>query len=178
MATLKIKQTSIVMVRHHLRTVASLPTPTVFCYPLPLKYTLGLPLSWMIFFRPIYQTRTSELEKLSDYQISDIEQSSQSISLSTIRFKKESVAHICHICSWDCPFKGTQALENFEFFLPKSKPYMPLVNFCKKFCFFSFDFRQILMFEHFRGDWAYVKLNFFGELSNFFFSLKCSLWSY
>ena len=28
------------------------------------------------------------------------------------------------------------------FFWPKSNPYMPLVNFRKKFRFFSFDFRQ------------------------------------
>ncbi len=39
--------------------------------------------------------------------------------------------------------KGTQACDNFEiFFLPKSNPYMPFVNFRKKFRFFSFDFRQ------------------------------------
>ncbi len=29
-----------------------------------------------------------------------------------------------------------------NFFLPKSNPYMPFVNFRKKFCIFSFDFRQ------------------------------------
>jgi hypothetical protein len=39
-------------------------------------------------------------------------------------------------------FKGTQAWNNFEFFLPKSNPYMPFVNFRKKFRFCSFDFRQ------------------------------------
>jgi hypothetical protein len=39
-------------------------------------------------------------------------------------------------------FKGTQAWDNFVFFLPKSNPYMPFVNFRKKFRFFSFDFRQ------------------------------------
>ncbi len=38
--------------------------------------------------------------------------------------------------------KGSQAWNNFEFFLPKSNPYMPLVNFWTKFRFFSFDFRQ------------------------------------
>ncbi len=30
-----------------------------------------------------------------------------------------------------------------NFFWPKSNPYMPFVNFRKKFRFFSFDFRQI-----------------------------------
>jgi hypothetical protein len=39
-------------------------------------------------------------------------------------------------------FKGTQAWDNLDFFLPKSNPYMPFVNFWKKFRFFSFDFRQ------------------------------------
>jgi hypothetical protein len=39
-------------------------------------------------------------------------------------------------------FKGTQAWDNFEFFWPKSNPYMPFINFRKKFRFFSFDFRQ------------------------------------
>jgi hypothetical protein len=41
---------------------------------------------------------------------------------------------------------------------------MPFVNFREKFRFFSFDFRQISMFEHFRGDWAYAEPNFFDEL--------------
>jgi hypothetical protein len=36
MATLKSKQTSIATVRKHLLTVVSLPTPLIFCYPLPL----------------------------------------------------------------------------------------------------------------------------------------------
>jgi hypothetical protein len=36
-ATLKSKQTSIATVRKHLRTVASLPTPLSFHYPLPLR---------------------------------------------------------------------------------------------------------------------------------------------
>ncbi len=43
----------------------------------------------------------------------------------------------------DGTFKGTQAWDSFEFFfLPKSNPYMPFVNFRKKFRFSSFDFRQ------------------------------------
>jgi hypothetical protein len=36
-ATLKSKQTSIARVGNHLRTVASLPTPLLFHYPLPLR---------------------------------------------------------------------------------------------------------------------------------------------
>ncbi len=43
---------------------------------------------------------------------------------------------------WNTYFKGTQAWDNFEFFWPKSNPYMPFVNFGKKFRFFSFDFCQ------------------------------------
>ncbi len=38
--------------------------------------------------------------------------------------------------------KDTQAWDIFEFFLPKSNPSMPLVNFRKKFCLVSFDFCQ------------------------------------
>ncbi len=64
-------------------------------------------------------------------------------------------------------FKGTQAWDNLEFFLPKSNPYTPFENFRKKFRFFSFDFRQ--NFKHFRGDWAYAESNFFDELSKNFF---------
>jgi hypothetical protein len=37
-ATLKSKQTPIATVRKHLRTVASLPTPLPFHYPLPLNW--------------------------------------------------------------------------------------------------------------------------------------------
>jgi hypothetical protein len=38
--------------------------------------------------------------------------------------------------------RGIQALDNLDFFfLPKSNPYMPFVNFRKKFCF-TFDFNQ------------------------------------
>ncbi len=39
-------------------------------------------------------------------------------------------------------FKGAQAWDNFEFFWLLSNPYMPFVNFRKKFRLFSFDFRQ------------------------------------
>ncbi len=65
--------------------------------------------------------------------------------------------------------KGTQAWDNFEFFLPKSKHYVAFVNFWKFFWFFSFDFARISMFEHFRDDWAYAEPNYFGELSKIFF---------
>ncbi len=36
-------------------------------------------------------------------------------------------------------FKGTQAWDNLNFFLPKLKPLMALVNFRKKFRLFSFE---------------------------------------
>ncbi len=56
------------------------------------------------------------------------------------------------------------------FFIPKSKPYMPLVKFWKNFAAFPSIFARILKFEHFRSDWAYAEPNFFGEISkNFFF---------
>jgi hypothetical protein len=45
-------------------------------------------------------------------------------------------------CFWVHAVKGIQALNNLEFFFPKSNPYMPLVSFRNFFCFFSFDFRQ------------------------------------
>ncbi len=44
--------------------------------------------------------------------------------------------------SWRTNLKGTQAWDNLDFFIPKSNPYMPLVNFQKKFRFFCFDFCQ------------------------------------
>jgi hypothetical protein len=47
---------------------------------------------------------------------------------------------------------------------------MPLVNFWKKFRFFSFVFARISKFEHFRGDWAYTETNFVGEISKKIFS--------
>ncbi len=77
--------------------------------------------------------------------------------------------------SWHCPFKSWLLLKvhkheiNFNFFWPKSKHCMAFVNFWKKVWFFSFDFARILMFEHFRDDWAYAELNYFGELSKIFF---------
>ncbi len=37
---------------------------------------------------------------------------------------------------------GTQAWDILIFFIPKSNPYMPLVNFWKKIRLVSFDFRQ------------------------------------
>jgi hypothetical protein len=41
----------------------------------------------------------------------------------------------------------------FNFFLPKSNPYMPFVNFReKKLASFPSIFARISMFEHFRGD--------------------------
>ncbi len=67
-------------------------------------------------------------------------------------------------------FKGTQAWDNFDFFLPKSKPYMALVNFWKNFNSSPLIFARILMFEHFLGDWAYAEPYFFGELTNIFFA--------
>jgi hypothetical protein len=56
--------------------------------------------------------------------------------------------------------KGTQAWDCFEFFLPKSKPYMTLVNIREKFRFFSFDFSGISIFEYFRDDWASAEPSF------------------
>ncbi len=63
-------------------------------------------------------------------------------------------------------FKGAQTWDNFEFFLPKSKPYMALVNF-------PLIFARILMFEHFRVDWAYTETKFFDKLyqKKFFFKM-------
>ena len=45
-------------------------------------------------------------------------------------------------------------------FWPKSNPYMPFVNFRKKFASFPSIFARISMFEHIRGDWAYAEQNF------------------
>ncbi len=56
-----------------------------------------------------------------------------------------------------------------NFFLPKSNPYMPFVNFRKtKFASFPSIFARISIFEHFRGDWAYAEQNFFWEISKHF----------
>jgi hypothetical protein len=38
-----------------------------------------------------------------------------------------------------------------NFFLPKSNPYMPFVNFQKYFASFPLIFARISMFEHYRG---------------------------
>jgi hypothetical protein len=40
----------------------------------------------------------------------------------------------------------------WNFFLPKSNPYMPLINFRKNFASFPSIFARISKFEHFRGD--------------------------
>jgi hypothetical protein len=76
-----------------------------------------------------------------------------------------------HIEYGDNILKGTQAWDNFDLFLPKSNPYIPLVNFRTKFRFFYFDFAKISKFENFRSDWA-VSIRgtkFFGEISKNFF---------
>jgi hypothetical protein len=52
-ATLKRKQTSIATVRYHLLPVASLLTPLIFHYPLPLKYC---PVRWIRPKSGIYLT--------------------------------------------------------------------------------------------------------------------------
>ncbi len=65
--------------------------------------------------------------------------------------------------------KGTQAWDNLNFLLPKSNPYMPFVNSRKTFASFPSIFARILMFEYFRGDWAFAKPHFFYELSKNFF---------
>jgi hypothetical protein len=61
-----------------------------------------------------------------------------------------------------------------NFFGPKSKPYIPLVNFRKKFRFFSFDFRQNFEVRTFlqrlsiRGTrffWRDIKKKFFSKSS-------------
>ncbi len=53
----------------------------------------------------------------------------------------------------------------WNFFWPKSNPYMPFVNFEQNFASFPSIFARILMFEHFSGDWAYAEPNFFWEIS-------------
>ncbi len=68
-------------------------------------------------------------------------------------------------------FKGTKAWDNFDFFLPKSNPYMPFVNFCKKISLlilrFSPKYRRSnisAVTEHTRNQ------IFFWEVSKNFFS--------
>ncbi len=69
--------------------------------------------------------------------------------------------------------KDTQAWDNFEFFfLPKSNPYMPFVNFRKNFDSFPLIFARISMFQHFRSDWAYAEPNFFWEITKNIFFFK------
>ncbi len=76
-------------------------------------------------------------------------------------------------------FKGTQAWDIFEiFFLPKSNPYMPLVNFRKKFRLVSFDFRQNFKVWTFTR-WLSIRgTKYFLRDIPKFFSSKSSLWSY
>ncbi len=66
-------------------------------------------------------------------------------------------------------FKGTQAWDNFEFFLPKSKPFMPLVNFQTKFWFFSFHFCQNFDVRTFSWWLSVHRTKFFWGAINFFF---------
>ena len=80
--------------------------------------------------------------------------------------------------SLPCPFKGTQAWDNFEFFFTLSNLYMPFVNFRKKVHFFSFDFRQNFDVRTFPR-WLSIRgTKFFLEISKKIFSSKSSLWSY
>jgi hypothetical protein len=55
----------------------------------------------------------------------------------------------------------------WNFFLPKSNPYMPFVYFRKKFRFFSLDFRQNFDVRTFPRGLSIP--NFFDELSKKFF---------
>jgi hypothetical protein len=68
-----------------------------------------------------------------------------------------------HIIFNNQNLKGTQVWDSFDFFWPKSKPYMTLVNIFKKFESF------ILIFPEFRGDWANAEPIFCCEVSDFFF---------
>jgi hypothetical protein len=54
---------------------------------------------------------------------------------------------------------------------------MPLVNFRKKFHFFSFDFCQNFEVRTVRIDGEYAEPNFFGEVSKKFFP-KMFTWPY
>ncbi len=58
-------------------------------------------------------------------------------------------------------FKGTQAWNNFEFFLPKSISYMLSASISK--------------FDHFRGDLSYAEPNFFGLISKKIYYSMCML---
>ena len=71
--------------------------------------------------------------------------------------------------AWE--FKGTQAWDIFDFFCwPKSNPYMPLVNFRKKFGLVSFDFRQNFEVRTFTR-WLSIRGTkfFLGDIPKFFF---------
>ncbi len=72
---------------------------------------------------------------------------------------------------WDVYFfKGTQAWGNIDFFFYLNPNLIfPWSIFEKIFPSFSSIFARILMFEHFRGDWAYGEPDFFGELSKTYF---------
>ncbi len=64
-----------------------------------------------------------------------------------------------------------------NFFWPKSNPYMPFVNFRKKICFFSFDFRQNFDVRTFTR-WLSIRGTkfFLRDIQKIFVS-KSSLWS-
>jgi hypothetical protein len=66
-----------------------------------------------------------------------------------------------------------------NFFWPKSNPYMPLVNFRKKFRFFSFDFRQNFDVRRF-SRWLSIRGTKFvwRDIQKILFSSKCTLGSY
>ncbi len=57
-----------------------------------------------------------------------------------------------------------------NFFLPKSNPYIPLVNFQKKILFFSFDFRQNFEVRTF-SRWLSIRGTkfFWRDIQKFFF---------
>ncbi len=63
-----------------------------------------------------------------------------------------------------------------NFFWPKSNPYIPLVNFQKNFCFFSFDFRQNFEVRTF-SRWLSIRGTkfFWRDIQKFFF-LKMLTW--
>ncbi len=65
-------------------------------------------------------------------------------------------------------FKGTQAWDIFEFFWPKSNPYMPLVNFRKEFRLVFFDFRQNFKVRTFTRRLSLRGTKFFWEISKKF----------
>ncbi len=65
-----------------------------------------------------------------------------------------------------------------NFFYPKSNPYMPLVNFRKKICLVSFDFRRNFEVRTFTRWLSICGTKFFlRDIKKIFFP-KSSLWSY